>query len=168
MRKLILVGILLVSLVGIGVAGAQSPEGDEPYSYTKSSTREGFFRFDLPVGEYACRFFTSYDGSLNVPGSYMKAYAYMLDEESGSYEEFASVGDLDHDIKHVMVQRSVGTSTEDEANRLARQLFGNLFAWGDRATIRDQTPRMEISLSRAFRSNDLRWTFQCVEFAWPE
>ena len=171
MRQRILVGlgiaVTALMVAGLGHGFAQEPEEEGPYSYTRSGTGEGFFRFDLPAGEHACRFFTNYDQVDSFPATYMTAHAYMLDENTGQYSSFESDGIDDQDIKFVLVEGQANEGADEAGLRAARNLFTNLFSWSTRAVISDKTPRIEISLSRAFRSRGLRWTFQCIGFAWP-
>ena len=161
-------GLALIALMTIsfGQGFAQEPEDEGPYTYTKTNSREGFFRPDLPVGEYACRFFTNYDpAGDSFPAGYIQATAFVLDEHEGTYSTFSSVSDPD--IKFVsVVGRPDATASRDALWEFQRSL-ANFWTAGNRITISDTAPRVEISLTRAFRSRGLRWTFQCIEFEWP-
>lgn len=168
-RRVRLVAILLsigAIAIGFSLIAAQSPDDSEPDSYTRSDTREGAFRFDLPVGEHACRFISNYDGSeADLPSGYIDASAWLNDENGDTWPEF-TLGDT----KFVSVTAPL-TDAESEMDAWAAQLaqaFRNLSLYGIQVSIRDSTPRLEIDLSRGFRQAKLEWTFQCVEFAWPE
>ena len=162
------IGLVLIAVAAIGIDRGFAQESDEgPYTYTKSSTQEGFFRPILPIGEYACRFFTNYEaGDESLPSGYMEASAYMLDEHEDEYSSFESSGE--QDVKFVsVIERPSATADQDELWEF-RNALANFWSFSSRVVISDTTPKVEISLSRAFRQRGLRWTFQCVDFEWPE
>ena len=167
-RLMAAVGLILVVImaVGLGRGFAQETEDEGRYTKTKTNSQEGFFRPDLPVGEYACRFFTNYDPAENsFPGGYIQATAFVLDEHEGNYSTFTAVRDPYIKIASV-VNRPEATATDTALWEFPWSLT-NFWAGSGRITITDTTPKVEISLSRGFRTRALRWTSQCIEFDWP-
>ena len=169
-RILVGLGIAAIALmvVGLGHGFAQEPEAEGPYSYTKTSTKEGFFRADLPVGEYACQFIDSYDDSDDdYPSNYIDSTLWLKDEGVGSWSAFSR-----NSIKFVSVTPPRPADYDELAGWAAElaEAFSsfNIASWGQSIEITDTTPRVEIDLSRGFRRARIEWTFQCVEFEWPD
>ena len=147
---------------GLGVA-----QGDGQVEISRTNTKEGAFRIDLPVGDYACRFISNYDSAEDgLPSGYIDATAWLKDENEDRWSEFSL--DTVKFVKVVPPRPPVGSGDLEEWAEQLREAFASLSLWGTQITITDSTPRIEIDLSRAFRRNALRWTFQCVEFGWPE